>query len=48
LKNCSDARARHPLRAPGERRQISIGKVTYVATWKGFVHVAFVIDAYPR
>lgn len=35
------------FRVPAPNR-LWVSDFTYVATWKGFVHVAFVIDAYAR
>jgi len=37
-----------PLSAIGSRTMLWVSDFTYVATWKGFVYVAFVIDAYAR
>ena len=56
-KHRTDRRRRHHVRYPDlvDRRfyaaapnRLWVADFTYVSTWMGFVHVAFVIDAYSR
>ena len=44
---CPLDRVRRQFHAPAPDR-LWVSDFTYVATWSGFVHVAFVIDAYAR
>jgi putative transposase len=44
---CPLDKVNRQFRAPAPNR-LWVGDFTYVATWKGFVYVAFVIDAYAR
>ena len=44
---CPLDRVRRQFHAPAPDR-LWVSDFTYVATWQGFVHTAFVIDAYAR
>jgi transposase InsO family protein len=44
---CPLDKVNHQFRAPAPN-MLWVSDFTYVATWKGFVYVAFVIDAYAR
>jgi transposase InsO family protein len=44
---CPPSHVYRRLRAP-RAKVLSVSDFTYVATWTGFVYVAFVIDAYAR